>query len=110
MIVNGVSGVQAWNNYGYIGTSPDNLTLDTWIHVAITYASAGSTHTIYVNGLKRAQFNSTAHTPNGTNNQLFIGALTFGSGFWNNPMDDVMVFDYAMTEAQLAKVYEDTIK
>jgi hypothetical protein len=110
VIVNGVSGVQAWNNYGYIGTSPENLSTDIWIHVAVTYSSVGTTHTIYVNGLKQAQFNSTAHNPNGTNNQLFIGALTFGSGYWNNPMDDVMVFDYAMTEAELAKVYEDTIK
>lgn len=110
VIVNGVSGVQVWNNYGFIGTSPNNLASDIWIHVAVTYSSVGTAHTVYVNGLKQAQFNSTTHTPNGTNNQLFIGALTFGSGFWNNPMDDVMVFNYAMTEAQLAKIYEDTVK
>jgi hypothetical protein len=110
LLVNGISGLQLWNNYSYLGTTTPALPIDTWIHACITYSSVGATHTLYINGLKNAQLTGNTHAPNGTNDKLFIGAVTFGNGYWNNPIDDVMLFDYAMTEAQVAKLYQDTVK
>jgi hypothetical protein len=83
--------------------------LSQWVHVVCTYKTDGSTHTLYFNGVKKAEFTGNPHTPNSTNNKYFFGAIN-GSvgGYWNNAMDDIMLFDYAMTDIQVAKLYTDT--
>jgi hypothetical protein len=84
-------------------------TLDTWTHLAIAYDKPTDTKTLYVNGVAEAVVAGQGFTPNGTGGQprpFNIGAgQDMGDGFFfNGLIDDVGLFDTALTAAEVQNV------
>ncbi len=77
-------------------TSP--LTVNTWAHLALTYD--GATLKFYVNGV---QVSSTAHTGNilTSSTQLQIGGDTFWGQYFAGLIDEVRIYNVALTAAQV---------
>lgn len=95
--------------YGTGGTSVDltyNITLGTsnWVHLAWVYN--GSTLKLYVNGVERAS-GSTSGTGTGTNpyNQLTIGMHPNVSQYASAIIDDVSIFNRALSGTEVADLY-----
>jgi hypothetical protein len=80
------------------------LAADTWYHVVLTYNSADSLRTIYIDGAA-----DTANTTNGhvlslsTNQRTWIGA-----GF-NGVIDEVRLYNRALSAAEIEALYESMV-
>jgi hypothetical protein len=88
-------------NLAAIGLSTGKVTSGTWTHVAVTYDSSGN-YSFYVNG---------AAAGSGTSPQTFIwigngliGRQTSGE-YFNGSIDDLRVYDTAMSASQVAALY-----
>ena len=77
-----------------------------WRHIAVTFSPGGST--LYLNGV--AQGTATGGALNdGSAAPLSIGAWAGdGAGFMNGTLDDVAVWDQALTAAQIAELAAST--
>lgn len=93
-----------------------NLAVDTWVHIAITYTSVGSsTFKLYVNGVLDVE--KTINNPINTGESaLLIGndyTLNGTTGLrergWPGAIDDVRIFDTVLTEAQITAIYSSTL-
>jgi len=78
---------------------------DTWYYGAVTYD--GTTLTMYING---AYSNSVAKTGAlGTNTAtLYIGSRNASGNFFPGQIDDVRIYDYARTAAEVYNDYKST--
>jgi hypothetical protein len=86
-------------NGGWSRTVTHQLTsadLNTWKHVAITYD--GTTLRVYINGTLVGQ-GTGAHNSN--NNPLLFGRWTPAAEFWNGLIDEVRIFNRALTQAEV---------
>lgn len=78
------------------------LNTNTWYHVAGVYN--GSTMTIYINGIQDNQRNLASR--DSINTTFYIGAnRLIADYFFNGIIDDVKIFNYARTPAQIAWDY-----
>lgn len=78
---------------------------DTWFHIAITGengAGLGSTATFYINGVNKGT--SLNRTPILTT----IGSYVSSSLSWNGLIDEVGIFNVALTEAEILSIYNAT--
>lgn len=86
-----------------IFTSPDGsvITNDVWTHIAVSYNAAGN-YAAYVNG---------SLVTSGTNDQtLTYSTVTIGRGygsgeFFNGHIDDLKIYNYVLSPAQVAYDY-----
>lgn len=99
---------QTWGT-GYNVTSPiapQYGGLGQWVHLAITYDDATNTRNFYVNGI---HYNVTTVTAeNAGSNQstdLYFGRYTVNnSHYFNGALDDVRIYDEALTGAQIVEI------
>jgi len=78
---------------------------NTWFHIAITGengAGAGSTATFYINGVNKGT--SLNRTPTLSS----IGTYSTASLSWNGLIDEVGIFNVALTEAEILSIYNAT--
>jgi len=82
---------------------------DQWVHLQLTYDGSESSSglTMYVNGLPIPQTRTDEGTYNGFDDKgdpIHIGRINFGATYTyaNGQIDDVRVYDYARTPAQVA--------
>lgn len=99
---NGPSG--AWNVL-----NSDPVPLDTWQHIAITYDSGTQTRKMFLDGGEVLSANLGV-SPNA------LRDIHIGSGqddgnnfFWNGNIDDVIIFDEALTAAQINDVRTNSV-
>jgi hypothetical protein len=81
------------------------ISSDQWTHVAFTYDDSANTVVIYKNGVGQTFTNSV--TMGGTP-ALQIGRLGWGGVTdrnWNGQIDDVKIFNYALTPQQIKTEY-----
>jgi len=98
---NGEPGDMGGNNHPLFGATP--IELNTWYHGAVTYD--GSTLTLYLNGQyenstvvdKMPRFDSIARAAIGS----ALTSTGAASGFFNGTVDDVRIWNYARTPAQI---------
>ena len=88
------------------------LALSNWVHVAVTYDSAvnGGTLKLYKNGVlvggsQAIASNVTAATATSAN----IGGFN-GNGYFNGIIDDVGVWNTALSDAQILAIYNSGLK
>ena len=98
----GVGGSINWflvNNGQFLGTSVSNYAVNTWYHLAL---SIGNTSVgAYLNGVLQS---TNSYTVAGTTvDSPTIGAY-FGTGM-NGLIDDLRIFDRALTSAQVLSIY-----
>ncbi|QQG44288.1 MAG: DUF2341 domain-containing protein [Candidatus Roizmanbacteria bacterium] len=106
-IVVNTNGTVAWNVYSTSYqcqlTSTTTLAIGNWYHIASQYGANGCN--LYINGVREAN-NSTTNGPGTGAVRFAIGRLDFNStGFTNGKIDQVRIFDYARSAAQIAWDY-----
>jgi len=100
----GKPALDFWNNR-WRATNP--ITANQWTHIAVTKTpgSIGSTSKIYVNGVLQAgAVEGSDTTPDILDAEPVIGRLD-SSRYWNGFIDQVRIYDYALTPAQVAWDY-----
>ena len=84
-------------------TAPNQLKLNTWTHFAITIDNR--TANLYVNGE-----NVGTHDSIDTEfNRLKVGLNRYGQQPWKGYIDELMIFCDAMTDADIANIYKNTL-
>ncbi len=86
--------------YSYIST-PDNYTDGNWHHVAAVYN--GTNRFIYVDGVLKTSDAFAYTTPNNAN--IALGGYNGCNGGFNGKVDDIRIYDAAMTDAQVQAIY-----
>jgi hypothetical protein len=93
---------------GYIGAwhyANDNLFSQSWIanqwqHVTLTYDSATSTESLYVNGEFKESWNPIDLDLSSSNN-LWLGTLGWGWDYYNGAIDEVAIYNRALLQAEI---------
>ncbi|MFF5292763.1 arabinofuranosidase catalytic domain-containing protein [Paractinoplanes globisporus] len=83
-------------------TGGGHLPLNTWSHVAVTLS--GTTGTLYLNGAAVATSANMTLTPAalGATTQNWIGRSQYPDPYLNGTVDDVNIYDHALSAAELA--------
>lgn len=83
-------------------TEDKNISLEKWHHIAAT-AVKGEDSVIYVDGVEKARKKNDGEDPIST--AYFIGDLRVGRRIaFNGIIDDVVIFDVVLPEADIAKI------
>ena len=103
---------------GWDGLPGSAVALDSWTHIAITYDAASDTKTLWIDGEISAtdnvpQSGPTQYSPNGT---VEMENLHIGSGgdagdefFFNGLIDDVGVWDEALSQTVIQSIIDNGI-
>ena len=84
------------------GTNP--LALNAWHHVAATWD--GASIKVYVDGVKEGEVASAATLPSDLGASTAIGAwLDAGNGFFTGSIDEVEIFDRALSDEEIRSIY-----
>jgi len=93
------TGVGIW----YVKTAPGSVTTGNWTHVAVT--RSGSTYKLYVDGAEEGTttggFVQNLVT---STTSLRIGTVYIDSQFFNGLIDEVEIFDRALTAEEIAAI------
>ena len=79
------------------------LALDTWYFVALTYDAVTDEMILYKNG---AQVDSATVTDNATDTTISIGSFGHNGYLWMGTIDDVRIYNYALSAEQIAAMYD----
>ena len=84
-------------------TGSNVVSLNTWLHLAVTIDSAGH-GTMYVNGLQVAEGNGQAPVIATRLNQLF-GRSVFGDAYFKGKLDDYRLYNRALSSSEISYLY-----
>ena len=104
---NGTPGVLNYNwggaaNGDYGQGSGTNLYDGTWYHVAATYDSATSTKRLYLDGVELGTGLVVTNNLNVQGSNFRIGNAIFDSELFNGLIDDVRVYDNALSQSEIS--------
>jgi hypothetical protein len=85
--------------------SPSVVATGSWQHVAGVWD--GSVQWLYLNGVAVASTSCTGTWTNGTPHPVAIGT-SVGSEYWNGSIDDLAIFNHALTATEIADLYNGT--
>ena len=87
-------------------TAAIDLSINTWYHFVGVADNNGKTIKAYLNGRLEGTTNYTGEINFGTNPQLTIGSFHIGSAdFFNGLIDNVMIFNRALTAGEVWDLY-----
>lgn len=98
----------AWRsgNGGSTTVGTTTATLDQWYHVVATFSDANNRDRIYVNGILEAENTSKTESIGNTSARLTLGRrYNFNDDGVEGMMDDVRIYNYERTPAQIAWDY-----
>ncbi len=80
------------------------IVANQWYHIAAvkTAGAINTTTTIYINGIPQTLSTSSTNTPNITDGTTTLGKFGTSSPFFIGQLDDVKIYNYARTAAQVA--------
>ncbi|MDI6777894.1 MAG: DUF2341 domain-containing protein [Patescibacteria group bacterium] len=93
----------------YKTTSGLGLQAGTWYHVAGVYNATAQTVTLYVNGIDKGG-SVTGTIPSSiadSTGKLYIGDRTDPTNYYDGQIDDVRVYNYALTAEQIRQVFNN---
>lgn len=104
---NGSGGTIRTTLTRHYGNAPDHTVtitnvIDTWSHYAFVYD--GTISKIYKNGVLLGSESKTWNTINNLN-QFQIGSPTTNNSFFNGAMDDLKIYNEALTDAQVLNLF-----
>jgi hypothetical protein len=82
-------------------------TENTWIHCAFTWSGSTNIITVYVNGQSQATGTSNGSTVRQNTQDFYIGDYGEGGSF-DGTIDDVRIYDTALSQAQINQIYLNT--
>jgi hypothetical protein len=88
-----------------IATINNSITLNTWQHVAVTYA--GTSCTFYVNGASVGSSSSITNPSSGSNS-LIIGNNSSGTNNFDGKIDFVKIYNASLSARDIADLYNST--
>ena len=88
---------------GSFFNAPATFEANTWYHIAVSFDDADNQVSIYVNG-ELSQEYSTSATISSNTDPLYIGSNWQGSKFWDGALDDVRIYDRALSASQVAAI------
>jgi hypothetical protein len=106
--------IHFWPGNAIAKRATEPLALDRWTHVAVSYdgSSRASGLALYLNGqrapTKVVRDNLTKTITGGGNDQITIGQRFRDRGFKNGLVDEIKVFDRALTALEVAHVCNGT--
>jgi hypothetical protein len=80
-----------------------SLSANTWYHIVGTYD--GTDLKVYVNGIEDNSTSASVIPENNTNN-VHIGSTTAASSFFDGKIDDVRIYNRALTATDVTSLYE----
>lgn len=96
-IVDGVITARTAGNAG--------VNLNEWSHMVTTFKSGTSDNTIVIDGVEvTSSTGSTTLTQGGTH---YIGEKTISGGGWNGKLQDVRVYNQALSASEIQTIYEN---
>jgi hypothetical protein len=84
-------------------TDSGTILYDVWYHVAFTFDSSGNV-VLYING-EEVKNSTVSHQDIGTGGALYIGALHPADGFYNGPIDEVRIYNRALSADEIRAHY-----
>jgi hypothetical protein len=99
----GAAGVQTGG--AWYPASFGNLQADTWYHLAVTYD--GENLKAYKDGVLITNNSDPAGPPSTENETLKFGRHAAGNDFFKGTVDDVRVYNYAFSDAQVTALYNE---
>jgi len=93
-----VYGINTW-----VAQTGDNSYInDQWTHIAYVRTGSGAgTHTIYVNGIPQALISDSPYEFIDNSSNKVIGSGTSGDQFFKGVMDEVRIWNVALTQQQI---------
>ncbi len=91
-------------NNAYL-TPTNSLTIDTWHHVCAVRDSSGVAN-VYINGTISGTPNQASGTPVAGTTNLYIGNRQAGDRSFNGIIDDVRIYDRALSETEIQAVMQ----
>ncbi|MCG8324641.1 MAG: LamG domain-containing protein [Thiotrichales bacterium] len=90
-------------------TSSGTIAINTWYHIAIVYSASGSFQRIYIDGVQDPNTNNQSANLTLNNDPFHIGGdQGFGGREFDGLIDEVRVYDQALTTAQIQTVMNET--
>jgi hypothetical protein len=94
--------------YWYVGGTfrsyPKTYPLDTWNHISIVKTSAGDNGNLYFNGQLLTYTDTIGSTPT-SSSDLLMGKYSSGSYFFNGSIDEVMIWNRALSAEEVNATY-----
>jgi hypothetical protein len=87
--------------------TPDTLSFSKWYHISFTYDR--NQMKLYIDGVLKASGDQT-ETPNTTANVLRIGTWVSQTVFFDGIIDEVAIFNVALTEDEIKRIIEGGLK
>jgi hypothetical protein len=95
-----INGDQTGGTYAYYTITPP---IGTWIHITTVYN--GASIKLYYNGQPAGTNGTKTGTITNSTGLLNIGALQPGSGFFNGKIDEVRIYNRALSAAEVGQLY-----
>lgn len=93
--------------YQNLATAPQSVPLESWAYVC--GVKRGQTYEIYVNGLLRAQFTDARATGGSPHNMQFMRHGAWGSTFAHGALDEVRIYNRALTAGEINQLYQSQV-
>ncbi len=102
-----------WNSVGtqYSAISPDSPTPDEWYHVAMTCDfDTRKVVRFYINGKLNCTSSATGTAIRSAHTTMDIGGRTPNASYFKGIIDEVKIFNRALSEEEIKKPYDDYLK
>ncbi len=102
-----------WNSEGtqYSAISPSSPTLGLWYHVAMTCDfNTDKVVRFYVNGILNCTSAAVGTAIRSGHTTIDVGGRTPNASYFNGIIDDVRIYNRALSEVEIGKPYEDYLK
>ena len=100
----GYGGNSNETQYSWI-TKTGSATPDVWQHIAMTYD--GTVGETYINGVPSFYSEITGNYVGLAGTNLWIGGRQDNSNWFNGKIDDVRIFDRALSEQEIQQLYDE---
>ena len=91
-----------------VNSGSATLTTGSWQHIVGVYNTATSTLKIYINGVEANSVTASGSKTDISSGAFRIGARGDASVFVNSAVDDVFIFNRALTADEILTIYRDT--
>jgi len=91
----------------------DRIPINSEAHIVVTFDNSTMTADIYINGTEATYTDHQAGSdarPNDAGNTLFIGNIAPKTRGYNGSIDDFIVYDSLLTDAQIGSLYDGYLK